>query len=94
MWLGTSWSGTGAVPAKGKVTGDVSLLGGLMNNYTKREKRVRWADLEAKKDEELERIEAAKDAEFERSSGWQMPGMAPLSRKRLRSPPPAARTES
>jgi len=47
----------------------------LMGNYVK--KRVRWADLEA-----------AKDEHFERTAGFTLHGMPTLKRERLRSPPP------
>uniref|UniRef100_A0A7S0NX28 Uncharacterized protein n=2 Tax=Calcidiscus leptoporus TaxID=127549 RepID=A0A7S0NX28_9EUKA len=58
----------------GTVTGEVSLLAGLMGNYVK--KRVRWADLEAEK-----------DVAFKQAAGFQLHGMPQLKRGRLRSPP-------
>ena len=67
----------------GSVRGDVGLLGGLLGSYAKTTKRVRWADIEAAKDEEFARTQA----------GFTLKGAAPLSRKRIRSPPPAERQE-
>jgi len=77
-----------APPAQGVVSGNVELLGGLMGRYM--EKRVRWADLEEAK---VAAKEAAKDAEFEKHAGFHIAGTAPLSRKRMRSPPPSERAE-
>ena len=57
--------------------------GGLLGSYAKTTKRVQWADIEAAKDEEFARTQA----------GFTLKGAAPLSRKRIRSPPPAERQE-